>query len=432
MVFIPGGSFRMGSDKHYPEEAPAHQAAVGDFWIDRTPITNKQFRKFVRETGHVTFAEIPPMRRIIPARCPHAQSRFAGFHAAEAAGRSCRLVAMVDVQIRRQLAPAIRPAQFYQRTRRSSCRPYRLSRCGSLRRWAGKELPSEAEWEFAARGGLEGAEFAWGDAFTPGGKHMANTWQGDFPHQKRQRRTRAHVAGHGFPAERLRPVRHDRQRLGMDHGLVRLRARRRRRPSLLCSAKSARLRARDDQRRDQLRPAATRHQNSTQSAQRRLAPVRAELLPPLPPCCTPCAAGRYVHEFTSDSDVLSEPGASNVHRRRGRQVRLRRPRIQSPQHPSWQHNARGCLGARCGGAGDVGASAAAAIGPAAEHRLHHGRRHRLVQYRRLSPAASWPAGRRTSTSWPPRACCSPITMPRRAARRAGRTSSPANCPSAPA
>lgn len=69
IIFIPGGSFRMGSDKHYPEEAPAHQVTVGDFWIDRTPVTNRQFRKFVNETGHVTFAERPPDPKIIPARC---------------------------------------------------------------------------------------------------------------------------------------------------------------------------------------------------------------------------------------------------------------------------------------------------------------------------------------------------------------------------
>jgi len=65
LVFVAGGTFRMGSDKHYPEEAPAHRVAVDGFWIDRTPVTNRQFRKFVNETGHVTFAEIPP-----DAKCP--------------------------------------------------------------------------------------------------------------------------------------------------------------------------------------------------------------------------------------------------------------------------------------------------------------------------------------------------------------------------
>src|SRR4029453_8680920 len=60
MVFIPGGTFRMGSDKHYPEEAPVHRVRVDGFWIDPTPVTNRQFRQFVEATGHVTFAEIAP------------------------------------------------------------------------------------------------------------------------------------------------------------------------------------------------------------------------------------------------------------------------------------------------------------------------------------------------------------------------------------
>src|SRR5580658_4217887 len=66
MVFIPGGTFRMGSDKHYPEEAPAHRVTVDGFWIDRTPVTNRQFKEFVKATGHAPFAKIPPDPKIFP------------------------------------------------------------------------------------------------------------------------------------------------------------------------------------------------------------------------------------------------------------------------------------------------------------------------------------------------------------------------------
>src|SRR5436190_1578662 len=71
MVFLPGGTFRMGSDRHYPEEAPVHHVTLDGFWIDRTPVTNRQFRKFVNETGYVTFAEIPPRREEYPGALPH-------------------------------------------------------------------------------------------------------------------------------------------------------------------------------------------------------------------------------------------------------------------------------------------------------------------------------------------------------------------------
>ena len=71
MVHIPGGSFRMGSDRHYPEEAPSHRVAVDAFWIDPTPVTNRQFRAFVEATGHVTFAEIAPDPKDYPGALPH-------------------------------------------------------------------------------------------------------------------------------------------------------------------------------------------------------------------------------------------------------------------------------------------------------------------------------------------------------------------------
>jgi formylglycine-generating enzyme required for sulfatase activity len=70
MVCVPGGIFRMGSDKHYPEEAPPTRVSVGEFWIDRTPVTNRQFNDFVRATGHVTFAEIPPEPKDYPGALP--------------------------------------------------------------------------------------------------------------------------------------------------------------------------------------------------------------------------------------------------------------------------------------------------------------------------------------------------------------------------
>ena len=71
MVRIPGGTFRMGSDNHYPEEAPAHRVTVDGFWIDRTPVTNSQFKRFVIATGHKTFAEIPPDPKNYPGALPH-------------------------------------------------------------------------------------------------------------------------------------------------------------------------------------------------------------------------------------------------------------------------------------------------------------------------------------------------------------------------
>ena len=182
MIWIPGGTFVMGSDHHYPEERPAHRVTVDGFRIDRTPVTNQQFRSFARATGHVTFAEIPPDPAQYPGALPH--MLYAG-----------SLVFMPPRQLRglddwSQWWSFLKGANWRRPTGPGSnlggkdTHPVvHIAYADALAyaRWAGKDLPTEAEWEFAARGGLDAAEYAWGDELVPGGAHMANIWQGQFP-----------------------------------------------------------------------------------------------------------------------------------------------------------------------------------------------------------------------------------------------------------
>lgn len=184
MVWIPGGEFRMGSDAHYPEERPVHRAVVDGFWMDRAPVTNDRFAAFAAATHHTTFAELPPN----PADYPGAIAellypgslvfvRPGGPVDMSDIGNWWRFVLGADW--RRPQGPR----SSLDGLSRHPVVHVTFADAEAFARWEGKSLPTEAEWEFAARGGLDGATYAWGEELMPGGRPMANTWQGRFPHE---------------------------------------------------------------------------------------------------------------------------------------------------------------------------------------------------------------------------------------------------------
>jgi len=182
MEWIPGGTFFMGSNRHYPEEAPAHRVRVDPFWIDRTPVTNAMFRRFVEATGHATLAEMPPDAGDYPGALPELL--------VPASVVFRKPVKRVDLRNHFNWWAYV-PGADWRHPQGPGSSVVGLedhpvvhvayADAAAYASWAGKDLPTEAEWEFAARGGLEGAEFAWGDEIAPEGRVMANTWQGEFP-----------------------------------------------------------------------------------------------------------------------------------------------------------------------------------------------------------------------------------------------------------
>jgi sulfatase modifying factor 1 len=184
MVWVPGGEFLMGSDDFYPEERPTHRVAVNGFWMDDHPVTAGEFRRFMRECGYVTVAERP----LAAADYPDADPTLLVpgslvFRKTEGP---------VDLSDNRNWCAYV-PGAFWKRPAGPGStingrdrHPVVHVACEDVEayaRWAGKERPTEAEWEFAADGGLQGAVFAWGNEHFPDGRARANTWQGEFPWQ---------------------------------------------------------------------------------------------------------------------------------------------------------------------------------------------------------------------------------------------------------
>jgi len=193
MRLIPAGTFLMGTDdkRSMPNERPAHKVHVDSFWMDEHPVTNTEFEKFVNNTHYISTAERKPdweeLKKQVPPGTPKPDESL--------------LVpgSLVFVPPAGPV-PLDNLANWWRWTPGASWKNPEGIQSNLINRenhpvvhiswedannycqWTGKGLPTEAEWEYAARGGLEGKRYSWGDEFQPQGKHMANTFQGDFPY----------------------------------------------------------------------------------------------------------------------------------------------------------------------------------------------------------------------------------------------------------
>jgi formylglycine-generating enzyme len=181
-AWVPAATFRMGSDEHYPEERPVRRVAVDGFWIDRVPVTNQRYATFVEDTGYVTVAERPldaalfpgaPAENLLPGSLVFTGTpgpvdlRHLNQWWAWTPGASWRHPDGPGSDLRgREQHPVVHVAH---------------EDAEAFAAWDGAMLPTEAEWELAARGGLDGAAYVWGDRAEQPGERLANYWHGDFP-----------------------------------------------------------------------------------------------------------------------------------------------------------------------------------------------------------------------------------------------------------